>query len=109
MPTAWKNYQGEGLFDELISANGNPRVAAKRAINFFAGFTNQELKARDRAAKLTIKEMGISFSIYSDGQNIDRPWPYDIIPRIIPASQWSGVSKGLLQRLRALNCFIDDI
>lgn len=109
MPRAWKNYQRMGLFDELISANGNPRVAAKRAINFFAGLTSQELKSRDRSAKLTIKEMGISFSTYSDGQNIDRPWPYDIVPRIIPSREWIGVSKGLLQRVKALNRFIDDI
>ena len=43
------------------------------------------------------------------GKNIDRAWPFDIIPRVIPARDWTKVSRGLAQRSRALNCFIDDI
>lgn len=109
MPGVWEKYQSNDLYDELISANGNPRSAAKRAVNFFSGFTDEELKARNRSAELAIKEMGISFTVYSDGKNIDRPWPYDIIPRIIPSSDWTKVSKGLLQRVKAINYFIDDI
>ncbi|MCL4103887.1 UNVERIFIED_CONTAM: hypothetical protein GTU68_034749 [Idotea baltica] len=53
--------------------------------------------------------MGISFTIYTEGKNIDRAWPFDIIPRVIPAKGWDKVSLGLTQRTRALNCFIDDI
>lgn len=61
------------------------------------------------AAELAIKEMGISFTVYSDGTNIDRAWPFDIVPRIIPARDWRKVSRGLAQRTRALNCFIQDV
>ncbi len=53
--------------------------------------------------------MGISFTVYSDGENIDRAWPFDIIPRIIDGNEWSVVEQGLAQRLRALNRFIDDV
>ncbi|HRE01792.1 MAG TPA: circularly permuted type 2 ATP-grasp protein, partial [Ilumatobacteraceae bacterium] len=45
----------------------------------------------------------------SDGQNIDRAWPFDIIPRVIPGAEWDRISAGLAQRLRALNMFIDDL
>ena len=61
------------------------------------------------AADLAIKEMGISFTVYSDGTNIDRAWPFDVVPRIIPASDWRKVSRGLAQRTKALNCFIQDV
>ena len=61
------------------------------------------------AAELAIRQMGISFTIYTEGRNIDRAWPFDIIPRVIRAEDWQRVSKGLIQRSRALNAFIDDI
>jgi uncharacterized circularly permuted ATP-grasp superfamily protein len=53
--------------------------------------------------------MGISFTVYSDAGNIDRDWPFDIIPRIIPAKEWEITATGLKQRLTALNHFISDI
>ena len=53
--------------------------------------------------------MGITFTVYSEGQNIDRAWPFDIIPRVIPATEWAKIERGLTQRLTALNHFIDDI
>ncbi len=53
--------------------------------------------------------MGISFTVYSDKGNIDRLWPYDLLPRTIEYSEWQKVSKGLKQRLDALNLFIEDI
>jgi uncharacterized circularly permuted ATP-grasp superfamily protein len=56
-----------------------------------------------------IIEQGITFTIYSDGQNIDRAWPFDIIPRIIDAVEWNEAQKGLTQRLKALNMFINDL
>ena len=53
--------------------------------------------------------MGITFTVYSDGQGIDRAWPFDIIPRVIDAAEWRDVEAGLVQRLTALNRFIDDL
>ncbi|MFV0306294.1 MAG: circularly permuted type 2 ATP-grasp protein, partial [Desertimonas sp.] len=53
--------------------------------------------------------MGITFTVYSDGANIDRAWPFDVIPRVIEATEWRRIERGLVQRLRALNMFIDDL
>jgi uncharacterized circularly permuted ATP-grasp superfamily protein len=53
--------------------------------------------------------MGITFTVYSDGANLDRAWPFDLIPRVISGDEWSVVERGLIQRLVALNRFIDDI
>ena len=53
--------------------------------------------------------MGITFTVYSDGRGIDRAWPFDVIPRVIEAGEWSRIARGLEQRLIALNRFIDDV
>lgn len=64
---------------------------------------------RKRSVELAIKTMGISFTVYSEAGNIDREWPFDIIPRVIAEKEWDKTSRGLEQRLRALNMFIDDV
>lgn len=105
----WKSYQCEAFYDELISSPGNARQSARKLATYLASLSSEELSHRKAAADLAIKTMGISFTVYSEAGNIDREWPFDIIPRIISEKQWSITSDGLKQRLRALNCFIDDI
>ena len=109
MHNGWETYQPNEFFDEAITAKGNPRAASSQAINFLKRLSAAELAERRLAAELAIKEMGISFTVYSEGTNIDRAWPFDFIPRVISAREWSRLSLGLLQRMRALNCFIDDV
>jgi len=105
----WKSYQCNEFFDELISSPGYPRKPARILARYLASLSSDELQQRKAAAELAIKTMGISFTVYSDAGNIDREWPFDIIPRIISEQNWNQASRGLMQRLRALNCFIDDI
>ena len=109
MNKSWKSYNTGNFFDELITGTGRPRVVARRAVNMLQKLSRGEMSARRNAAELAIKEMGISFTIYSEGKNIDRAWPFDIIPRVISGKDWAKVSRGLAQRTRALNAFIDDI
>jgi uncharacterized circularly permuted ATP-grasp superfamily protein len=109
MNKSWNSYDTGPYFDELITPAGKPRVAARRAVNLLQGLSSAEMSARRSAAELTINDMGISFTIYSEGENIDRAWPFDIIPRIIPGREWDKVSSGLAQRTRALNAFIEDV
>ena len=52
--------------------------------------------------------MGINFRVYSEEGSEERTWPLDFIPRIIKKSEWNIVEKGLIQRTKALNCFIED-
>jgi uncharacterized circularly permuted ATP-grasp superfamily protein len=105
----WKSYDPDGFYDELISSPGHARKPARALVKYLRNLADDELADRRRAAELAIKTMGISFTVYSDAGNIDRDWPYDIIPRIIARSEWDRVALGLKQRLKALNCFIDDI
>ncbi len=69
----------------------------------------EELRERQKAAELDIRTLGITFTVYSDGQHIDRAWPFDVIPRVISGAEWDSVSRGLTQRLVALNRFMDDV
>ena len=109
MNKGWTSYRSGEFFDELLTPTGRPRAAARRAVNLLQQLSPEEMSSRREAADLAIREMGVSFTIYSEGENIDRAWPFDVIPRIIAAKNWDAVSRGLAQRTRALNCFIDDI
>lgn len=109
MQIDWGNYDSGGFYDEMISSPGNPRRAARQLANYLASLSSEDLQERKLSAELAIKTMGISFTVYSDAGNIDRDWPFDIIPRIITQREWQKTEKGLIQRLIALNCFIDDI
>ncbi len=109
MQESWKNYESKHFYDELLTSAGNPRVAARPMINMLRNLSSEEMKYRQEAAELTIRDMGITFTVYGEEGNIDRNWPFDIIPRVITAREWSKVARGLKQRSRALNMFIDDV
>jgi len=99
----------EGCYDELVSAAGQPRPPAAAIARFIDKYGQTELLARQQLLNQTISAMGVCFTLYSEGQNIDRGWPLDVMPRTIPLSEWRKTSAGLTQRLQALNLFIDDL
>lgn len=96
-------------WDELVAADGTPRPAARALLEQLAALEHAEVRERQDLAELDILAMGITFTVYSDGRGIDRAWPFDIIPRVIAASEWRRIEAGLEQRLRAINMFIDDL
>ena len=105
----WSHYDPGEFYDEIIRSPGRSRPATKSLVAFMRRQTIKHMISRQQAAELAIQEMGITFTVYSEGQNIDRSWPMDIIPRIIPLDEWQVLERGLVQRLTALNMFIDDI
>lgn len=109
MPIDWKSYHPGNFHDELISSPGYPRKAARVLAKYLASLGDEELKHRQDSVNHAIRTMGISFTVYSEAGNIDREWPFDPIPRIITSKEWQVTSKGLQQRLHALNCFIHDV
>ena len=109
MKENWKTYNTGAFYDELMTPNGSPRIVSRRLVNQLQKLTVEDMEMRRSAAETTIKQMGISFTVYSDKGNIDRAWPFDIIPRPISAQTWQKISTGLIQRTKALNCFINDI
>ncbi|RQW63686.1 circularly permuted type 2 ATP-grasp protein [Vibrio viridaestus] len=104
-----QNYKSDGFFDELLDEQGNPRSASSQLLNYLDTLSADELEKRRLMAEATIQEMGISFTVYTEEGNIDRAWPFDIIPRTIDSKDWKIAEQGLKQRLIALNRFIDDL
>ena len=110
MAIRWKDYKTTGLFDELIQSAGRPREWAKPLCSYFRAMKDEEIVEMRTATDVAIQAMGISFTVYSEDEgNIDRLWPFDLIPRIITKREWDVVERGLIQRVRALNYFINDI
>ena len=103
------HYPIGAAFDELIDHSGAPRPAARQLFDYLANFDAIALRERRATVDAAIMTMGITFTIYSEGENIDRAWPFDIIPRIMPREEWRRIESGLKQRLIALNLFINDL
>ncbi|MDA0761615.1 MAG: circularly permuted type 2 ATP-grasp protein [Proteobacteria bacterium] len=105
-----KDYRlSDGLYDELVTQSGRGRIGFGELSKFLRKSDAASLNQKKAAAELAIKTLGISFTVYSDGENIDRQWPFDIIPRLIQEAEWRRIESGLKQRLKALNCFITDV
>ena len=105
-----KNYKTPpGVFDELLTSRNRARPGLGRLGSFLKKNSLKELNERKFSAELAIRTMGITFTVYSEGENIDREWPFDIIPRVIHEKEWKQIELGLKQRLEALNLFITDV
>jgi uncharacterized circularly permuted ATP-grasp superfamily protein len=104
----WTNYRSPA-FDELIGADGGPRPAAGHLIAYLSKLSDRDVAARQVAASAIARVSGITFTVYSDGRNVDRPLPFDLIPRVLARSEWERTEAGLKQRIRALNLFISDV
>jgi uncharacterized circularly permuted ATP-grasp superfamily protein len=110
MPVDLKHYPTGDFYDEILAAPNRSRHHAKQLTRLLRTLGESELAARQTSAELAIKAMGITFSVYSEDEGtIDRTWPFDILPRIIPRDEWDRIEAGLIQRATALNMFIDDV
>jgi len=105
----FKNYQTDRFYDELFESADQPRPGARILINRINGLGDGELARRQRAAEHSLLQMGITFNVYGSGDGDERVWPFDLIPRIMDGSEWDEVERGLKQRIRALNLFLNDI
>jgi uncharacterized circularly permuted ATP-grasp superfamily protein len=68
-----------------------------------------ELVKKNELAKKLFMSQGITFTVYSDGEGIEKIFPFDILPRIITATEWSIIERGIKQRVKALNIFLADV
>jgi uncharacterized circularly permuted ATP-grasp superfamily protein len=104
------HYETNDFYDEMLQRPNRARSFTKKLVGDLRKMDDGELAARQAAAELAIKEMGITFTVYSEEEGtIDRTWPFDIVPRIIPTQEWVRVEAGLKQRVKALNLFINDL
>ncbi len=102
-------YDTAGFFDEMFEADGRPRAGSALLVQRIQGLPAGELLRRQGAAEQALLQMGITFNVYGDAAGTERIFPFDVIPRIVEATDWALIERGLKQRIQALNLFIDDI
>ncbi len=105
----FENYQVESFYDELFEKSGAPREMVAPLIARLKAMPPGDLKRQQKAAEAELLQMGITFTVYGNQEGTEKILPFDIIPRVIPASEWKQIESGLTQRIQALNLFIDDI
>jgi len=110
MAIRWGSYKVKGFYDELIRVAGKPRPVAEVLCSYLRNLKDREIEEYKSASDMAMHVMGVSFTVYNEGEgSIDRAWPFDIIPRVIPKSEWIQIEAGLKQRVKALNMFINDL
>jgi len=106
---SFDSYDTGQFFDEVFAAGSAPRPAADLLVRKLQSFSNTELRRRQHAAEQVLLQMGITFNVYGEGAGAERIFPFDIVPRVVSTQEWERVERGLIQRVHALNLFIDDI
>jgi uncharacterized circularly permuted ATP-grasp superfamily protein len=97
-------------FDEVFAAGGIPREHAAALVAELARLGPEQLAAAGRRRDAIFMQQGITFDATGeDGPVKDRPFPLDLVPRILPGHEWTTIKRGLAQRIRALNAFVDDV
>ena len=102
-------YETEGWHDELFDECGRPRPEAQVLIRNIEALPEGEFARLQETANAALVNLGITFNVYSDGAGVERVLPFDIVPRVVRASEWERIERGLRQRIQALNLFIDDV
>ncbi|HTQ30631.1 MAG TPA: circularly permuted type 2 ATP-grasp protein [Opitutaceae bacterium] len=110
MADLFQNYALDGFYDEMFAAPGRPHPHYERLSARFTQMENMgELLERQKRADQTFLSRGVTFTVYSDDRGTEKIFPFDLIPRIIPAHEWAHLEAGLTQRMTALNLFLADI
>ncbi len=103
------NPEIEHFFDEVFKQPDECRSHYKIAMERFNELDQPELKARRHTVNVFFMNQGITFTVYNADEGIERIFPFDLIPRIVPNSEWQIIERGLTQRITALNLFLHDI
>ena len=105
----FEGYDTGNFYDEMFEADGSPRPCARLLLERISSVGDAELRRYQQAAEQALFRMGITFNVYGDDAGTEKIFPFDIVPRIVPADEWSAIERGLRQRVHALNVFINDI
>jgi uncharacterized circularly permuted ATP-grasp superfamily protein len=98
-------------FDEIMGFSGEapPRPSLKALGDWLDDTPDAELRRRQEAAENTFRQLGITFAVYGESDASERIIPFDIVPRVFLKSEWDRLSDGLVQRVEAINAFLEDI
>ncbi len=109
MGNLFNNYALDGFFDEMFTAEGQPHPHYERLFRRLSELSRADFDERIRLADISFLYQGITFTVYSAQEGIERIFPFDLVPRIIPQGEWQFLDQGLRQRVTAMNMFIYDV
>ena len=99
----------ERFFDEVFAAPHQPRPHCEALIGALAELPADELGSLQQRVNRALLHEGITFTVYGDDESIERVFPVDCVPRLVPAGEWERIERGLVQRVQALNLFLADV
>ena len=105
----FNHYDSEGFFDEMIAEGGGRAPTVGAFPVRLRPWHPANWYSRQAGAERALVQMGITFNVYGESAGVEKILPFDFVPRIVSATEWERIEKGLKQRIRALNLFIDDI
>ncbi len=97
------------FFNEMLDDDGNARASYEAYFNWFNRQNHKSLRKKMVEAEAVFRKTGITFNVYGQKEAAERLIPFDIVPRVIAAAEWQKLSKGITQRVQAINAFIYDI
>ena len=104
-----QSYESGHFFDEMFASPTEVRPHYQRLADRLGTLPIPEFDQRRAAVDLAFLRRGVTFTVYHDDAGTERIFPFDLIPRVIPNSEWQRIEAGLIQRITALNLFLDDI
>ncbi len=99
----------KSFFDEMYTSETDVRTLYANYANWLKNVPPEQLDAKRKEAELLFRRVGITFNVYGEDAGTERLIPFDVIPRMLSGKEWQVLSKGAIQRVRALNMFLDDI
>ncbi len=105
----FSGYWLDGAYDEMFDASGQARPQCRALVEDLLAASLSRLRQHQTEADNAFLTQGITFTVHGDEAGMERIFPYDLLPRIITASEWATVERGLTQRLTAINLFLRDI
>jgi len=96
------------VYDEMYKSE-SIREPYKTIFETLSRISGDDLEKKQELARILFMSQGITFTVYSSGEGIEKIFPFDLIPRIITSQEWSFLEKGIRQRIKALNLFLKDI
>jgi uncharacterized circularly permuted ATP-grasp superfamily protein len=102
-------YEPGAFFDEMFEAPGRPRPHYRVLADGLSALSVEEFEARRHAVDASFLNQGIGFTVYGEEEGLERIFPFDLIPRVIPHDEWDHIERGVVQRVNALNAFLADV